>query len=123
VTDPADYAGIVAELKANGGALSYKTRFDLARRPSPTPPATTRRSPTTSPAGRRRQQDGLPGALPAGLRQGAGPPLRREPPHRRRYLRESGPAGAIAAYTQVQGKELSYNNIADSDAAWECVEG
>jgi phosphoribosylaminoimidazolecarboxamide formyltransferase/IMP cyclohydrolase len=32
VTDPADYAGIVAELKANGGALSYKTRFDLARK-------------------------------------------------------------------------------------------
>ncbi|MGE5945097.1 MAG: bifunctional phosphoribosylaminoimidazolecarboxamide formyltransferase/IMP cyclohydrolase, partial [Betaproteobacteria bacterium] len=29
--------------------------------------------------------------------------------------------GSIAAYTQLQGKELSYNNIADSDAAWECV--
>ena len=26
--------------------------------------------------------------------------------------------GSIAAYTQLQGKELSYNNIADSDAAW-----
>jgi phosphoribosylaminoimidazolecarboxamide formyltransferase/IMP cyclohydrolase len=29
--------------------------------------------------------------------------------------------GSIAAYTQLQGKELSYNNIADADAAWECV--
>ena len=29
--------------------------------------------------------------------------------------------GALAAYTQVQGKELSYNNVADADAAWECV--
>jgi phosphoribosylaminoimidazolecarboxamide formyltransferase/IMP cyclohydrolase len=29
--------------------------------------------------------------------------------------------GGIADYTQVQGKELSYNNIGDSDAAWECV--
>ena len=29
--------------------------------------------------------------------------------------------GTIAAYTQLQGKELSYNNIGDSDAAWECV--
>jgi phosphoribosylaminoimidazolecarboxamide formyltransferase/IMP cyclohydrolase len=30
-------------------------------------------------------------------------------------------AGSIASYQQLQGKELSYNNIADSDAAWECV--
>ncbi len=29
--------------------------------------------------------------------------------------------GSLANYTQIQGKELSYNNIADSDAAWECV--
>jgi len=32
VTDPADYAAIVAELKAAGGKLSLKTRFDLARK-------------------------------------------------------------------------------------------
>jgi phosphoribosylaminoimidazolecarboxamide formyltransferase/IMP cyclohydrolase len=30
-------------------------------------------------------------------------------------------AGALANYKQLQGKELSYNNIADADAAWECV--
>ena len=30
-------------------------------------------------------------------------------------------AGLLASYTQLQGKELSYNNIADADAAWECV--
>jgi phosphoribosylaminoimidazolecarboxamide formyltransferase/IMP cyclohydrolase len=30
-------------------------------------------------------------------------------------------AGSLARYTQIQGKELSYNNIADADAAWECV--
>ena len=29
--------------------------------------------------------------------------------------------GALSNYTQLQGKELSYNNIADADAAWECV--
>ena len=29
--------------------------------------------------------------------------------------------GSLASYTQLQGKELSYNNIADADAAWECV--
>lgn len=30
-------------------------------------------------------------------------------------------AGSLSAYTQLQGKELSYNNIADADAAWEAV--
>ncbi len=30
--------------------------------------------------------------------------------------------GALANYVQLQGKELSYNNIADADAAWECVQ-
>jgi phosphoribosylaminoimidazolecarboxamide formyltransferase/IMP cyclohydrolase len=30
-------------------------------------------------------------------------------------------AGLLASYVQLQGKELSYNNIADADAAWECV--
>jgi phosphoribosylaminoimidazolecarboxamide formyltransferase/IMP cyclohydrolase len=30
-------------------------------------------------------------------------------------------AGALANYQQLQGKELSYNNIADADSAWECV--
>ncbi|MDD2610062.1 MAG: bifunctional phosphoribosylaminoimidazolecarboxamide formyltransferase/IMP cyclohydrolase [Giesbergeria sp.] len=31
------------------------------------------------------------------------------------------PAGSLATGVQLQGKELSYNNIADADAAWECV--
>ncbi|MFO7747517.1 MAG: bifunctional phosphoribosylaminoimidazolecarboxamide formyltransferase/IMP cyclohydrolase [Orrella sp.] len=31
------------------------------------------------------------------------------------------PAGVLANYRQLQGKELSYNNIADADAAWDCV--
>jgi phosphoribosylaminoimidazolecarboxamide formyltransferase/IMP cyclohydrolase len=38
------------------------------------------------------------------------------------FYRESDPqAGTLANYTQLQGKALSYNNIADSDAAWSCV--
>ena len=46
-----------------------------------------------------------------------------ENPHQQAaFFREPNPvAGSIAAYQQLQGKELSYNNIADSDAAWECV--
>jgi phosphoribosylaminoimidazolecarboxamide formyltransferase/IMP cyclohydrolase len=37
------------------------------------------------------------------------------------YRDAKPPAGALANYRQLQGKELSYNNIADADAAWECV--
>ena len=38
------------------------------------------------------------------------------------FYRDETPApGSIATYRQLQGKELSYNNVADSDAAWECV--
>jgi phosphoribosylaminoimidazolecarboxamide formyltransferase / IMP cyclohydrolase len=37
------------------------------------------------------------------------------------YRDTTSVAGALANYHQIQGKELSYNNIADADAAWECV--
>jgi phosphoribosylaminoimidazolecarboxamide formyltransferase / IMP cyclohydrolase len=38
------------------------------------------------------------------------------------FYREANPApGLLAGWKQLQGKELSYNNIADTDAAWECV--
>ena len=46
-----------------------------------------------------------------------------ENPHQQAaFYREPVPApGSLASYVQLQGKELSYNNIADADAAWECV--
>ena len=46
-----------------------------------------------------------------------------ENPHQRAafYHDRSAPAGSLAAAEQLQGKELSYNNIADGDAALECV--
>src|SRR5262249_57087861 len=38
------------------------------------------------------------------------------------FYKDERPApGGISGYRQVQGKELSYNNIADADAAWACV--
>ena len=46
-----------------------------------------------------------------------------ENPHQQAaFYRDERPApGTIATYRQLQGKELSFNNLADSDAAWECV--
>jgi phosphoribosylaminoimidazolecarboxamide formyltransferase/IMP cyclohydrolase len=36
------------------------------------------------------------------------------------YVERDPPRGTLAGFVQIQGKELSYNNIADADAAWEC---
>src|SRR5690606_28342755 len=46
-----------------------------------------------------------------------------ENPHQQAaFYRDLHPApGSLATFEQLQGKELSYNNIADADAAWECV--
>jgi phosphoribosylaminoimidazolecarboxamide formyltransferase/IMP cyclohydrolase len=122
VTDPDDYAAIAAELKA-GGALSYKTRFALAVK------AYTHTA----------RYDGAIANYLTALTEGGGSqayPERLqlafdkvqdlrygENPHQSAaFYREPGaPVGGIAGYTQLQGKELSYNNIADADAAWECV--
>ena len=56
------------------------------------------------------------GALSERLRYG-------ENPHQGAafYRRQQAPAGSLATARQLQGKALSYNNIADSDAALECV--
>lgn len=46
-----------------------------------------------------------------------------ENPHQKAafYIEDNPPLGCIASATQIQGKELSYNNIADTDAALECI--
>ncbi|MFD1265464.1 bifunctional phosphoribosylaminoimidazolecarboxamide formyltransferase/IMP cyclohydrolase [Thauera mechernichensis] len=127
VTDPEDYAGIVAELKSNAGKLSHKTRFALAvkafthtaRYDSAISNYLT--ALVTNEAGDVSLQT-YPERLQLAfdkvqdLRYG-------ENPHQTAaFYRQPGAAeGGVAGYTQLQGKELSYNNIADADAAWECV--
>jgi len=123
VVDPADYPALLAELEAGGRVLSAPTRFALARKAFSHTAAydgaisnwLTARGPDGSVAAfpdqlnyqATKQQD---------LRYG-------ENPHQHAaFYRDLAPAaGSIATFRQLQGKELSYNNIADSDAAWECV--
>jgi phosphoribosylaminoimidazolecarboxamide formyltransferase/IMP cyclohydrolase len=122
-TDPAQYDAIVAELDGNDGALSAKTRFALSV-------AAFNRvaqydaciSDYLSSLG----DDGTRGLFPAqqnsnfvkvmDLRYG-------ENPHQHAaFYRDLWPVpGTLATFSQLQGKELSYNNLADADAAWECV--
>ncbi|MDO9425140.1 MAG: bifunctional phosphoribosylaminoimidazolecarboxamide formyltransferase/IMP cyclohydrolase [Methylobacter sp.] len=124
IVDPADYAAIIAELKNNNSGLAQQTRFNLALKSF----EHTARYDTAIAAylGKLRRAGGrgvqFPGTLNLQfyhhqtLRYG-------ENPHQNAaFYREKSPAsGTIAAAKQLQGKELSYNNIADADAALECV--
>src|SRR5690606_13292044 len=126
-TSPEQYAGLLAELEANDGRLSAATRFALS----------------VAAFNRVAQYDAaISNYLSAVTDAGAEVPVRAafsaqangsfvkamdlrygENPHQQAaFYRDLHPApGSLATFTQLQGKELSYNNIADADAAWECV--
>ncbi|MEY4713111.1 MAG: bifunctional phosphoribosylaminoimidazolecarboxamide formyltransferase/IMP cyclohydrolase [Pseudomonadota bacterium] len=122
LTDASQYAPVLAELKS-GGKLSDATRFALAV-------AAFNRianyDAAISDYLSSLQDDGSRALFPAqsngrfvklqDLRYG-------ENPHQQAaYYRDLQPApGSLVTGVQLQGKELSYNNIADADAAWECV--
>jgi phosphoribosylaminoimidazolecarboxamide formyltransferase/IMP cyclohydrolase len=123
VTDPGDYAGILDEMRANGGALGAATRLALAKKAFAHTAAYD--------AGIANYLTALDGkAKPTlfpdklTLQWEKAQPMRYgENPHQEAaFYRDADPvAGSLARYAQIQGKELSYNNIADADAAWECV--
>ena len=123
VVDPADYSALRAELEAHGGVLSSQTRFTLARKAFSHTAAydgaisnwLTSRGPDGSSITFPDRLN-LQAVKLEDLRYG-------ENPHQRAaFYRDERPVpGAIASCRQLQGKELSFNNIADSDAAWECV--
>jgi phosphoribosylaminoimidazolecarboxamide formyltransferase / IMP cyclohydrolase len=122
LTDASQYPAVLQELKAHG-KLSEKTRFALAvaafNRVSNYDAA-------ISDYLSRIQDDGSH-SLFAGQANGRFVKLQDlrygENPHQQAaFYRDLYPApGSLVMATQLQGKELSYNNIADTDAAWECV--
>ncbi len=123
VVDPADYPALLAELERQGGALGVTTRFALARKAFS---HTAAYDGAISNWLTARAADGSATTFPdvfnlqahkvQALRYG-------ENPHQdAAFYRDVAAApGAIATFRQLQGKELSYNNIGDADAAWECV--
>ena len=126
LTDAAQYAGVLAELQKNG-SVSQATKFALS----------------VAAFNRIAQYDGAISdylsritlddqgganhALFAGQSNGRFIKLQDlrygENPHQQAaFYRDLYPApGSLVTAKQLQGKELSYNNIADADAAWECV--
>ena len=124
VTDPADYAPLLREIKSSGGTVSPELRFRLACKAfshtaSYDSAISNYLTSLEGEGGERRvfpQRLNLNFKIAQDLRYG-------ENPHQQAaFYREPVPApGSLASYVQLQGKELSYNNIADADAAWECV--
>ena len=123
VVDAADYAALAAEMNARGGELSRNTRFSLAKK------AFTHTAAYDAAIGNYltcRELEGEPRTYPdvltmqwtkaQDMRYG-------ENPHQSAafYRDETPAAGSLSQYTQLQGKELSYNNVGDADAAWDCV--
>ena len=130
VIDPADYPQVLAELKSPEGPQK-KTKFALAKKVFAHTAAydgMITNYLTALEDGAENHGTAVPrrGDLPATLtlqltkvqdmRYG-------ENPHQgAAFYRDAQPApGTLAGWHQLQGKELSFNNIADSDAAWECV--
>jgi phosphoribosylaminoimidazolecarboxamide formyltransferase/IMP cyclohydrolase len=123
VTDPADYPALILEMQSANGAVSAETRYRLARKAfshtaaydgaiSNYLTATDIKGATVA----FPEQVNMSFAKVQDLRYG-------ENPHQQAaFYRDLKPVpGALSNYRQLQGKELSYNNIADADAAWECV--
>ena len=123
LVDPSDYTRVIEEIKATG-AVSDATRLELAKKVF----AHTARYDAaisnylTSLDEQKQRTKKFPDVFTRqwvkvqDMRYG-------ENPHQAAaFYREHVVApGLLAGYTQLQGKELSYNNISDSDAAWEAV--
>ncbi|HEX4320090.1 MAG TPA: bifunctional phosphoribosylaminoimidazolecarboxamide formyltransferase/IMP cyclohydrolase [Acidobacteriaceae bacterium] len=130
VTKAADYAVLAEELTANHGSLSRATRWQLAKKAF----ATTSAYDTAIANALDKVADAPEPESPAAFDSAALPqtlrinlplasPLRYgENPHQRAALYADGSGLGVANARQLQGKELSYNNLVDLDACWALVE-
>ncbi|WP_263378143.1 bifunctional phosphoribosylaminoimidazolecarboxamide formyltransferase/IMP cyclohydrolase [Granulicella paludicola] len=116
VTNVEDYTALIEELKANDGKLSLETRARLARGAFATTAAYDTAIANTLEALAKESTAPAPtlrivSTLKNPLRYG-------ENPHQKAALYSDGSALGIANAKQLQGKELSYNNLVDLDACW-----
>ena len=130
VTSVADYPALMEELKVNQGGLSRETRWRLAKQAfattaaydtaiantldqiaeAPAPDEPAQPDTTSFPSTLRINM-----AMAQSLRYG-------ENPHQRAALYADGAGRGVAGATQLQGKELSFNNLVDLDACWELAQ-
>jgi phosphoribosylaminoimidazolecarboxamide formyltransferase/IMP cyclohydrolase len=130
VTRVADYRALIAELQSNFGELSRETRWRLAKQAFATTAAYDTAIANTLDEIAEAPAPDVPAepnrdALPATLRINF--PLAQslrygENPHQRAALYADGSGLGVAGATQLQGKELSFNNLVDLDACWELAQ-
>jgi phosphoribosylaminoimidazolecarboxamide formyltransferase/IMP cyclohydrolase len=144
VTSPADYPAIADELARSGGSLSLETKWRLAQKAFATTAAYDSAIASTlegipdvnsfaPPAAAELRSAGQPGAavptkiesFPQTLRLSFQKTLDLrygENPHQKAAMYSDGSGMGVANARQLQGKELSYNNIVDLQAAWDLAQ-
>jgi len=127
VTSPADYAALADEMAKSGGALSAATRWRLAQKAFATTAAydsaiaSTLERVNSNGHFELNPREGFPQTLRLAfqkvtdLRYG-------ENPHQKAAMYSDGSGKGVANGQQLQGKELSYNNIVDTQAAWDLAQ-
>jgi phosphoribosylaminoimidazolecarboxamide formyltransferase/IMP cyclohydrolase len=125
VTSPADYEAIAKELAENTGQLSHATKWRLAKKAFATTAAYDSAIASTLERVTADElfqaQDGFPQTLRLSfgkimdLRYG-------ENPHQKAAMYSDGSGTGVANARQLQGKELSFNNIVDLQAAWDLAQ-
>lgn len=122
VVNAGDYARVLAELEAHDGHTTYETRFDLAIKAYEHTAAYD--GAIANYFGRKVAggSDHFPRTFNSQFLKTQEMRYGENPHQKAAFYVEKHPAEAsIATATQLQGKELSYNNVADTDAALECV--
>ncbi|MDB5991502.1 MAG: bifunctional phosphoribosylaminoimidazolecarboxamide formyltransferase/IMP cyclohydrolase [Herbaspirillum sp.] len=124
--DPADYAGVLAELEAGQGEVTYATKFMLAKKvfahTAQYDGAITNYFTALGEDKQHATRSAYPTTLNLHFEKVQEMRYGENPHQSAAFYRDLNKVeGALANYHQLQGKELSYNNIADADAAWECV--
>src|SRR3989449_4920961 len=127
VTSPADYLAIAEEMSKSGGELSAETKWRLAQKAFATTAAydsaiaSTLERVSANGNFALKSVEGFPDKLRLSfskvtdLRYG-------ENPHQKAAMYSDGSSTGVANARQVQGKELSYNNIVDLQAAWDLAQ-
>src|ERR1700733_2273310 len=127
VTSPADYAAIAEEMSNSGGSLSHETKWRLAQKAFATTAAYDSAIASTleRTSGDSFQLQPEATAFPSTLRFTFQKKLDLrygENPHQKAAMYSDGSDAGVANGRQLQGKELSFNNIVDLQAAWELAQ-
>ncbi|BBA69147.1 bifunctional phosphoribosylaminoimidazolecarboxamide formyltransferase/IMP cyclohydrolase [Geobacter sulfurreducens] len=122
LVDPADYRPVLDEMKASGGAVSRETNFRLAVKVYQHTAAYDGAISNWLGARTGEGVAAYPDTVTLQFRK-AQEMRYGENPHQGAafYVERQVKEASVATARQLQGKELSYNNIADTDAALECV--